>query len=136
MPDDQGNLCQYELDGLILYDQVLILLEAKAGSVSPAARRGAPSLEEDLKQLLGKGHEQASRAKAYLESDQEVVFQPTTGEKVVLRLGDFSRVIEIVVTLDSIAAIVTEWENLTQPQAKTHSSYRWSVELLDLARHC
>jgi hypothetical protein len=132
MPDDHGTLRQYELDGLILYDQVLILLEAKAGSVSPAARRGAPSLEEHLKELLGKGKEQTSRAREYLDSGADVVFQPSEGEVVVLSSRDFSRVIEIVVTLDSIAAVVTEWEATNRLQAKANSSYCWSVELLDL----
>ena len=132
MPDDHGTICQYELDGLIQYDGTLLLVEAKAGSFSPAARRGAPSLEEDLKELLAKGHDQAARAKAYLESDEEVAFHTPDNEELVLRLSDFSRVIELVVTLDSIAPFASDWENLFHPQAKAQSSYRWSVELLDL----
>jgi hypothetical protein len=132
MPDGHGKLCQFELDGLILYDQVLILLEAKAGSFSPAARRGAPSLQEDLKELLAKGHDQAARAKAYLESGEEVTFHTAGNKELILRLSEFTRVIEVVVTLDSIAPFASEWENLFHPQAKVQSSYRWSVELLDL----
>ena len=123
MPDDHGTICQYELDGLIQYDGTLLLVEAKAGSFSPAARRGAPSLEEDLKELLANGHDQAARAKAYLESDEEVAFHTPDNEELVLRLSDFSRVIELVVTLDSIAPFASG-ENLFHPQAKAQSSYR------------
>ena len=132
MPDSNGKLCQFELDGLILYDQVLILLEAKAGSFSPAARRGAPSLKEELEELLARGHHQAARGRAYLESGEEVAFHTSANQELILRLSEFSRVIEVVVTLDSIAPFASDWENLFHPQAKVQSSYRWSVELLDL----
>jgi hypothetical protein len=46
--------CQrFELDGLYLFNRYVLLLEAKAGAVSDASRRGAPkSLEADLKDLV------------------------------------------------------------------------------------
>ena len=132
MPDDHGTLCQYELDGLIQYDGTLLLVEVKAGSISPAARRGAPSLEEDLKELLAKGHDQAARARAYLESGEEVTFYTSDDQELDLRLSKFSRAIEVVVTLDSIAPFASGWENLFHAQTNAQSSYRWSVELLDL----
>ena len=132
MPDIHGTLRQYELDGMILYDKVLVLVEARAGTVSPAARRGAPSLKEDLKELLGKGHDQVNRAKMYLESDEEVEFLTRDGGTLELRISDFSRVIGVVVTLDSIAAFASEWEGLFESQTTASNFYRWSVELLDL----
>ena len=132
MPDAQANLVQYEVDGLILYDEVLIVVEAKGGSISAAARRGAPSLEEDLRELLGKAHEQAARATKYLRSTGEAVFRTNDGEKLVLCMSDFSRVIEVAVTLDPISAFVANWAGLSESQDQGFSQFRWSVELLHL----
>lgn len=132
MPDAQGNLVQYEVDGLILYDEVLVVVEAKGGSISAAARRGAPSLEEDIKELLGKAHEQAARATRYLGSTGEAVFRTADGEELVLCLSDFSRVIEVAVTLDSISAFTANWASLFKSQDPGCSHFRWSVELLHL----
>ena len=132
MPDAHGNLVQYEVDGLILYDEVLVVVEAKGGSISAAARRGAPSLEEDLKEILGRAHEQAARATKYLRSTDEAVFRTADGGELVLGLRDFSRVIEIAVTLDPISAFVANWAGILKSQDLEASHFRWSVELLHL----
>ena len=47
-PDDPGNLT--ELDLLLAVDDVLLLVEAKAGGMDAAASRGAPA---SLAQALG-----------------------------------------------------------------------------------
>ena len=132
MPDAHGNLVQYEVDGLILYDEVLVVVEAKGGSISAAARRGAPSLEEDLGEVLGKAHEQAARATKYLRSTDEAVFRTADGEELVVGLSDFSRVIEVAVTLDPISAFVANWAGQFESQDLGVSHFRWSVELLHL----
>ncbi len=132
MPDAHGNLVQYELDGLILYDEVLVVVEAKGGSFSAAARRGAPSLEEDLKETLGRAHEQAARATKYLISTDKAVFRTADGEELVLSLSDFPRVIEVAVTLDPISAFVANWAGVLESQDLEASHLRWSVELLHL----
>ncbi len=132
MPDAHGNLVQYELDGLILYDEVLVVVEAKGGSLSAAARRGAPSLEEDLKETLGRAHEQAARATKYLRSTDKAVFRTADGEELVLSLSDFPRVIEVAVTLDPISAFVANWAGVLESQDLEASHFRWSVELLHL----
>ena len=132
MPDAHGNLVQYEVDGLILYDEVLVVVEAKGGSISAAARRGAPSLEEDLKEILGRAHEQAARATKYLRSTDEAVFRTADGEELVFGLSDFSRVIEVAVTLDPISAFVANWAGILESQDLEAPHFRWSVELLHL----
>ena len=132
MPDDLGTLRQYEVDGIILYDEVLVVVEAKGGGISAAARRGAPSLEEDLRELLGKAHEQAARVTSYLESTDQAMFRTANDEELVLRLNEFSRVIEVAVTLDPISAFVANWAGLFESQDLAVSHFRWSVELLHL----
>ena len=129
---ERGVTRQFEVDGLILYDEVLVIVEVKGGGISPAARRGAPSLVEDLETLLGKAHDQAARVASYLESVDEAVFRTADGKELLLRNCDFSRVIEIAVTLDSISASRPGWADIIESKAPAGSSFRWSVELLDL----
>ena len=131
--DEHGHQCRYEVDGLILYDEVLVVLEAKGGSISAAARRGAPSLEEDLKEVLGKAHQQGIRVTKYLESRDTATFRTSEGEELSLRLCDFARVVQVTVTLDSISAFAANWEGLILDSCeRDNRSLSWSVELLDL----
>ena len=53
-----GEASDDELDGLVLVDDVAFIIEAKSGSMSPAARRGAPSVREDLRNLVGEAYGQ------------------------------------------------------------------------------
>ena len=108
MSDEDGRPTQYEVDGLMVYDRTLVVVEIKSGVISSPARRGAPSLKEDLDELLGSAREQASRVTKYLKSTDEAIFIMRDNRKVFLRLGDFSRVLEIVVTLDSISAFASD----------------------------
>ena len=49
---DDGTTVQAELDGLILFDNTAFLVECKAGSLSPPARRGAQArMKEEMKEL-------------------------------------------------------------------------------------
>ena len=77
-PEQHGNLT--ELDGLLAVDDLLFLVESKAGGLSAAANRGAPdSLGEDSLGTIGKGQRQAERAEAFLKSADEVAFFDSSG---------------------------------------------------------
>ena len=61
---ENGTTKSVELDGLVICDSILFLIEAKAGSITEPARRGAPDrLKAHLKELLAKAHSQGIRAK-------------------------------------------------------------------------
>jgi hypothetical protein len=72
-PDDAGELT--ELDLLMGVDDILFLVEAKAGGFSESASRGAPkSLSREFSDLIIEGQRQSERAGKYIRSAGEVAF--------------------------------------------------------------
>ena len=132
MPDADGRLQEYEVDGLIFYDDVLIILETKGGHFGAAARRGAPSLKDKIKEVLATAHGQADRAALHMQQCEEPVFRTASGDEIVVRFEEFRQVIEVAVTLESIAAVASGWESLFDFDVPDNRTLRWSVELLDL----
>src|SRR3989338_7736402 len=77
-PDEAGDLT--ELDLLLGVDNILFLVEAKAGGFSAGASRGAPeSMAEGFSDLIIEGQRQSERAEKYIKSGDEVVFFDSTG---------------------------------------------------------
>lgn len=130
--NEHGEETQCQLDGMLMYDSVLFLLEAKAGSLSPEARRGAPSLREDLETILGEGHEQALRSLRYLESAEQVTFKQRAVGPIHVRKRDFARVILVTVSLDSLSTFTTGLAELSQLGIIKPGQFPWAVDLLDL----
>ena len=66
--EEKGEKKRYETDGLILYDENIFIIEAKAGKFSRSARRGGPkSIKSDLRKLINDAYEQALRTKEYIQ---------------------------------------------------------------------
>ena len=63
---EEGVLKEVELDGLLMLDSALFLVEAKAGSLSPPARRGA------RKRMVGDIKELVEQAKTVLTTISDV----------------------------------------------------------------
>jgi hypothetical protein len=101
----------YEMDGLVLLDQVAIVVETKAGTLSAASRRGAPdSLRDELKHLVKEAAVQLGRAQRVLiESD---VLEITVGkQKVEIDTSHIRRVFLLAVTLEDLSFVApTVWD--------------------------
>ncbi len=128
--DNQIN--EFELDGLIIYDSVLLLVEAKAGQMSSPARRGAPSITEDLKSLVGEAHEQAMRAQRYVLSAPDVEFVCSNGQHIRLRNADYNRIILITTALDDLTVFTTRLIELAKLGVLSEEQLPWAVTLMDL----
>jgi hypothetical protein len=126
---------EYELDGLVLVDDVAFLIEAKAGSMSPAARRGAPSVVEDLRSLVADAHQQASRASRFVGSRDEAVFT-AGGERVVVHGPTISQLFLVSSTLETLSAFVTRVATIEQAGVLPPGARPWSVCEFDLAVIC
>ena len=59
--DDGEGARDYELDGLVLADHCAFLVEAKAGTMSAAARRGSRSAIDQLERLVDEAQEQSAQ---------------------------------------------------------------------------
>jgi len=133
--DDGEGEREYELDGLVLVDDVAFLIEAKGGSMSPAARRGAPSVVEDLRSLVTKAYEQASRAARYIRSRDSAVFV-VGRESVVIQGSTISRIFLVSSTLEPLSAFVTRVATIEQAGVLPAGARRWSVCEFDLVVIC
>jgi len=96
----------FEIDCLIVIDDVLIVIEAKAGGFTPHS----PDTDHDahlrtIERLIGEAYDQSSKGLEYCASDQEVpLYERETGKYVVrrrLRLADYRVVIPMGLTLES-----------------------------------
>jgi hypothetical protein len=132
MPNEEGVETEYELDGIILYDKALILVESKAGAMSPAARRGAPSFTEDLQELIVHAQEQCLRAKAYIDMTPQPRFFSSNGTAVDLHKDDFSRILLVSSTLDDLTAFALKAASLRTMGTLRRGELPWVIRLSDL----
>jgi hypothetical protein len=128
-----GNAGKAELDGLILLDSALFILECKAGGMSPSARRGGHKrMIEDLKELVGEAYSQALRAKAYIQSSNTPEFQLRDGTTVKIDKTKLDKIFLITVTLEPLDAFVTTLYQLEDLGLFSKDDLPWCVALLDL----
>jgi hypothetical protein len=121
-----------ELDGLVLCGGTAILVETKAGRMSPAGRRGAPSgMQSDLRDLLTHTQHQLNRATDYLLGQDEAVFRTNAGH-VKVRRAEINRMVHVIVTLDSLTAFVTRLPRLALAGVFDRRSLPWAVDINDL----
>jgi hypothetical protein len=132
-PAAAGNLT--ELDLLFGVDDLLFLVEAKAGSLSPSARRGAPrALEQDFSDLIIEGQRQSERAEKYIRSAEEVAFFDETGRREVNRIRhtQLRRIFRIVTTREDLGWVGARIAILSVFDPGLSRSYPWHVSLDDL----
>lgn len=132
-PDENGQLT--ELDGLIEIDDVLLLIEVKAGSISAGMSRGAPSsVEKDLKDLIFEGQRQSERAERYIKSADKVDFYDHTGKKVVHRVEHqkFRKIFRIVVTRENLGWFGASLAQLSVLDPSLSKNMPWQVSVDDL----
>lgn len=135
-PSTNGT-SQFELDGLILFDRVLILLEAKGGGVPRAARRGAPdSMVDSVEDLVADAHKQALRARAYIERTKHPEFQCDGGKKFVLDKDSFDQILMVTTTLDPLSVFPPIMHRLAKLPIFGPGDLPWTVPVSDLRVIC
>jgi hypothetical protein len=92
-----------ELDGLVLFDDIAVVIEGKAGGMSVPARRGdVRRLREDIQRNVEDAWRQAARARVYLLRDEDSIFRNEDGEVVLrVRAGSVRDVVIVNPTLGS-----------------------------------
>ncbi|RYZ42420.1 MAG: hypothetical protein EOO71_07975 [Myxococcaceae bacterium] len=132
---DEGEglgMQRFEMDGMIQVDTVLFLVEAKAGSLRWAARRGAPSAMDDLDALVGDAYQQTLRALRFIRSQPRVRFNSYGGDVVELESKRFTRVILLTTTLDDLSAYVLRSRDLIDLGVLEGTPLPWAVAVHDL----
>jgi hypothetical protein len=121
-----------ELDGLILFDDKLFLVECRASALSPAARRGAPSIEEDLLSIVVQAHDQALRARDYIRMKESPCFELPGGEQVILDRAALREIFMVTVSLDSLTVFTPVLHEVADLGIFSSTELPWAVCLTDL----
>jgi hypothetical protein len=132
-PDKPGDLT--ELDILLGVDDILFLVEVKAGGFPGPASRGAPkSLGKELYDLIIEGQHQSERAEKYIKSAEEVSFFDETGKNVVHKIeySKYRRVFRIVITNKNLGWIGAQIAILSVLDPNLSKSFPWHISIDDL----
>jgi hypothetical protein len=132
--EHEGERRRGEVDGVIIYDDCLLIVEVKASGLSAAARRGAPdSIATDLTESLDKAYEQATRALEFIRSSPEVIFEHENGSEALrLKHGHFKRTFLISVTRELFASLSTNLHLTRALGFIRGKEWPWAVCLDDL----
>ncbi|QCT94958.1 hypothetical protein FE773_07075 [Caminibacter mediatlanticus TB-2] len=123
-----------EVDGIIIYDNNIFIVEAKSGKFSKGAKKGnVEKIKSNMKKLVEEAYNQTIRAKKYILSDEEVEFRDKS-KKTVLKLKreKINNIYLINVTLEPLNHITANLSSLKEFGFIQNDEWIWSVYLNDL----
>ena len=127
---ENGKIEKAELDGLIVFDDHIFLVEAKAGSLIPAARRGAKkSLKTAFKELFGKAHSQARRAQRFIEETETPIFTTEDKKQIAVDKSRAPQIHLITATLESLDSFNAVLHRVAQTGVLEEGPLPWAVSL-------
>ena len=132
---ENGETKRSETDGLVLYDENLFIIEAKAGVLSVSARRGGlERMKKDTAKLVDNAYKQALRTKQYIMSTPEPTFELENGTKaVVIRdKHKYRKIYLLNITLQSLGHLSTHLNSLKNFNLLLDREWPWSVFINDL----
>jgi len=128
-----GKVETGELDGIIILDNGLFLIECKSGSLTDPSKRGAPRrIESDLKKLLADSHYQALRAKEYITTEKEPIFRLKDGAEVKVDKSKIDKIFLVTVNLEPLDVYTPVLYEVAKLGIFGSSDYPWAISLLDL----
>lgn len=131
------NNSQCELDGLIIFDGNLLLIECKAGNLTQSARRGSKErLLKDLNSLIIDAHNQALRAKNYIDSIDTPKFISKDKREVIIDKSAIRRIFLINVTLEQFDAFTVALNKTAKLGLFKDKELPWAVSFFDLMVIC
>ena len=129
--DFGGKHC--ELDGLLVFDRYVFLLEGKAGVTSLAGRRGAKSsIVSDLKDLVRDPSNQAARASEFIRSASAPTFSLKDGTKVLINKATSTEIVTLSVTLEDLGIFTSDLAEILELGLLPKGELAWAIYLPDL----
>lgn len=127
-----GERC--ELDGLVVYDTNLFIIESKSrGFHSSAKKGGLGRLKKNIQENIEYALIQAKRAKDFIESEEKVCFYNRSGKKILeLQSDKYKNKFIMNTTLEYFADITTSLTSLKEIGLYKAEEYPWSISLADL----
>lgn len=123
-----------ETDGLLIYDDHLIVVEVKAGAFTHTPPSSDfPAYIDSLDALLRKPSEQTDRFCAYLGSEAQVTIFDSEHRPIgMLEHKSFRSITRCCVTLDQLTEFAAKAENLHELGVNIGSRPVWTVSVDDL----
>ncbi len=133
LEDEKGGKVESELDGLLILDTAIFLVEAKSGTLTEQARRGAKKgMQDDVERLVEEAYTQALRAKNYIQASNRPTFRSQDGKEIVIDKSKHNEIYLITVSLDDLSVFVTNTNVLRELGFLQGGEYPWAVSLMDL----
>jgi hypothetical protein len=124
----------YEVDGIVIYDNNLFIIEAKSNKFTLGARKGDINrIKRNTQDIVEKAYQQAIRVKKYILSNQLTEFIGKN-KKVILTIDSekINNIFLINTTLEPLNHISTNLSSLKQFGFIQDDEWIWSVYLNDL----
>ena len=129
-----GEKRRFEVDGLIIYDENLFIIEAKAHKLTISAKRGSiPRIEKISKEVIDKAYKQGIRCKNYIIKSKNAKFMDKNGNEVVsIHSNDFRGIYIINTTFESLSHLSTQLHDLDTFNFIKDKEWPWTVFINDL----
>ncbi len=123
-----------EVDGLILYDDIAIVVEAKGAQLTQKARSGhGRRLERDYEKLVADSLRQGLRVGDFVEKDNERMFTDNAGNPVLNLSSKPSTTYVVNLVLDNIDPLAVGLREARECGLLPEScAWPWAVTLADL----
>lgn len=123
-----------EADGLLIYDDHLMVIEVKAGAFTHTPpSTDFPAYINSLDALLRSPSEQTARFCDYLQSAPQVaIYDSEHREIAVLAHGNFRHITRCCVTLDQLTEFAARAENLHEIGINVGKAPVWTISVDDL----
>jgi len=132
--DDQHG----EIDGLLRIDTALLIVEAKASSMRPSARRLAQdSFRDWLKKEVTKAATQTRRAhEMLLDESTQLMITDRSGRPLTLNLDGIAHTFELIVVLEDLSSVAPSAWQLTDAGILPSDPTPLLISLHDLELIC
>ena len=122
-----------ETDWLIIYDNNVFIIEAKAWVLrKPSTKWNQKMLEEDINQLMLKWYEQALRTKKYIEDNEKANFTYDKWKKITLEKNKINKIYLINTTWDYLWLISLQLDIQREKWNIDSNVHFWSIYINDL----
>ena len=106
-----------ECDLLVIYDQIILIIEIKGRAFKDVSKKGAKQyLQQDLNDNIYKAYEQATRMEEYLKKNKNVTLRCGEKEKILLKIQntDKFKIFKIGVTLENFRTYAVQYKEFIE----------------------
>lgn len=122
-----------ECDGLVIYDNNLFIIEAKANDYSLKAQSGNyPQFVKCIKDIIDTAYSQAKRTKDYIANNDTSIFKDYQGNEIKIEKSKYRNVFLINVSFEQLNHLSTQLNALRKSKFIQSSEWFWSVNIFDL----